>query len=464
MKSTRIFLIGGLALALTLLLNSCLVGPKYVKQPADLPDSFGESELKTDSISNTAWWATFTDPVLDTLIARALNNNYDAMMAMSRIEQAALASGVAKADFWPQLSYQAGISRGDFTGNGQLAAPVNNAFGVGLLNWELDLWGKYRHAQYAANANFAASRFAYQATMLSIESETARLYFQLLDYRERLRISQNTLKSRDESVNIVSQRLEKGVVPEIDLNQAVIQQLEAAVSVPLYEQLSENTIHALHLLMGESFVADSLFTGNLQDQKLPPTLPEIMPSELLQRRPDIKLAEQELIGQYALAGVAQSLRFPSLSLTMAGGIASNDLNNLFSGNPAWSVGAGLFGPLFHFGKNKKNAEIELKRIEELQANYQQTVLAAFLEVKDILTEIESLEQQISIRKKQLDNARNAAMLSKDRYNGGVTSYLELLDSERVLFSTELSLSQSKQGLLNAYVKLFKALGGGWEQE
>lgn len=174
------------------------------------------------------------------------------------------------------------------------------------------------------------------------------------------------------------------------------------------------------------------------------------------------LAEQQLIAQYAMAGIAQSLRFPSLSLTMAGGVASNDLNNLFSGNPAWSVGAGLFGPLLHFGKNKKNAEIALKRIEELQANYQQVVLAAFLEVKDALAEIESFEQQIAIRKTQLDAARNAAMLSRDRYNGGVTSYLELLDSDRILFSTELTLSQSKQGLLSAYVKLFKALGGGWE--
>ena len=298
--------------------------------------------------------------------------------------------------------------------------------------------------------------------MLSIESETARLYFQLLDYRERLRIAQNTLKSRDESVNIVSQRLEKGVVPEIDLNQAVIQQAEAAVAVPLYEQLSENTIHALHLLLGESFVADSLFHGSLKNQKTPPTIPNIIPSELLQRRPDIMLAEQELIEQYAVAGMFQSMRFPSLSLTMAGGVASNDLKNLFSGNPAWSLGAGIFGPLFNYGKNKKNAEIELKRIEELQANYQQTVLAAFLEVKDVLTEIESYKQQIAIRQIQLDAALNAAMLSRDRYNGGVTSYLELLDSERVLFSTELAVSQTKQELLSSYVKLFKALGGGWE--
>lgn len=450
------------ALILALLLNGCLVGPKYASQSAELPDSFSDSLEKAETTPNTAWWAQFTDPVLDTLISKALRNNYDVMISMSRIEQAALAAGISKADFWPQISYQAGISRGDFTGSSQLAAPVNNAFGVGLLNWELDLWGKYRHAKYAAEANFEISKFAYQATMLSIESETARLYFQLLDYRERLRIAQNTLKSRDESVNIVSQRLEKGVVPEIDLNQAVIQQAEAAVAVPLYEQLSENTIHALHLLLGESFVADSLFHGSLKNQKTPPTIPNVIPSELLQRRPDIMLAEQELIGQYAVAGMVQSKRFPSLSLTMAGGVASNDLKNLFSGNPAWSLGAGIFGPLFNYGKNKKNAEIELKRIEELQANYQQTVLAAFLEVKDVLTEIESYKQQIAIRQIQLDAALNAAMLSRDRYNGGVTSYLELLDSERVLFSTELAVSQTKQELLSSYVKLFKALGGGWE--
>jgi len=447
-------------LLIVVLVNGCMVGPKFSDKNPALPEGFNEV-VSIDSITNAAWWDSFTNPVLDSVIASALKNNYEVMMAMSRLEQSALALGVSKADLLPAFDVQAGISRGDFTGNNQLASPVNNAFAAGLINWELDLWGKYRHARNAANAQYLASDIARYAMQLTVESQAARLYFQLLDYEERLQIARNTYTSRSASADIMRQRFERGVIAEIDYKQAVYQEAEAAVSIPLYEQMVKATQYALGLLSGTAQYEMEMLSGKLSEQLLPQALPNYLPADLLQRRPDIMQARQQLVAQYAAAGVAQSLRFPSLSLTMAGGVASNELKDLFNGNPAWSIGANLFGPVFQFGKLKRNAEIEKKKIEEFQAFYEQTVLQAFYEVKDALAELESFDKQLKYREIQLEAARTTAILARNRYDSGITSYLELLDAERALFSIELAFVQNKQNLLNAYVKLYKTLGGAW---
>ncbi len=450
-----------LFILLIISMNSCLVGPKYSRKDDGLPKSFGTNPLSTDTINNSAWWAKFTNASLDTLINRSLRQNNNVLAALSRLEQAGLSARVAKADLWPQLSYQAGLSRGDFTGSAALPSISNNAFAAGILNWEIDLWGKYRHSGNIANAQFLGSQYALYATRLSVESETARLYFLLLDYRERLSIARETLETRRKYVDIIRQRMMQGVIPEIDLNQAMIQEADAAAAVPVFEQLLLQTQQALAGLQGQYFLDDSLVQGKLLEQMSPQYIPDFLPSDLLKRRPDILEAEQTLMAQYSAAGLAQSMRFPSISLTMAGGLASNDLSNFLTGSPVWSVGAGLAGPLMHFGKNKRRAEIELKKIEALEANYRQLILNAFHEVRNTLGEINSLQKQYEIRKNQEAAAANAALLSVDRYNGGITSYLELLESQRVLFNTEITVVQTRQEMLNAYVKLYKALGGGW---
>lgn len=447
-------------LLLMFLLSGCLVGPKYIETMPDLPEKFSFGS-DVDSITNDEWWESFTNPVLDSVIANALRNNYEVSMALSRLEQASLALGMAKADLLPGFDVQASYSRGDFTGSSQLPAPVNNVFAAGLMNWELDLWGKYRHARNAANAQFLASDLALYATRLAVESQAAGLYFQLLDYRERLTIVESTYTSRKASAEVMQQRFQKGVVAEIEYKQAVYQEADAAASIPLYKQLIKATENALGLLSGSARYEMDWIEGKLSEQKLPENLPDYLPADLLQRRPDILMAQQQLIAQYAAAGIAQSLRFPAISLTMTGGVASTELNDLFKGNPAWSIGANLFGPVFHFSKLKRKAGLEKKKIEEMQANYEQIVIQAFFEVKDVLDEVESLRNQLLHRQIQLDAARKTDELARERYNGGMTSYLELLDAERVLFATELSIVQNKQNLLNAYVKLFKALGGAW---
>ncbi len=450
--------------SLALLLNGCMVGPKYSGQIIEVPQSFDRQALDYDAVEYAEWWKQFRNPPLDVLINKALKNNRDIAVAASRIVQGRLAVGIANADLLPQLDYRAGISRGDFTGGSQLPSTTNSIFLVGSINWELDFWGKYRNARNVSLAQLLASEYSHYSISLLVESETARLYFQLLDYRKRLNIAQSTLAARAASVDIIRQRFEKGVVPEIDLSQAVIQEADAAVAVPLYEQLVIRTQNALLSLLGEMELPVDSFQGELSEQVIPSLVPEALPSNLLQRRPDILEAEQTLIAQYAFAGIAQSLRFPAISLTSAGGYASDDLSNFLRGSPTWSVGSELFGPIFHFGSKKKAAEIELEKIEEARAKYEQTVINAFLEVNNALAEIKSLEQQLKIKRQQLEAARNAARLSLERYNGGVTSYLELLDSERVLFAVELSFSQTNQELLSSYVTLYKALGGGWKVE
>ncbi len=455
-----ITLIGAVAFT-AVLSTGCVVGPKYTGQSSEIPDQFIESALPTDTISFEAWWQQFNDPVLARLIEKTLKNNRDLVAAASRVEQARLAAGISAANFYPNLSYQGGIARGDLAGTSQLQAPVNSIFALGLLNWEIDFWGKYRQTQNRSEAILLATEYDRQAIRLSIESETARLYFLLLDFRERLQIAQNTLEIRRESVNIIQQRFNEGIIPEIDLNQAVIQESEAAAAIPLFEMQIRKIKNALLSLVGEYSISEELLEGRLDAQATPDFIPEMLPSDLLQRRPDILEAEQALVAQYAAAGVAQSQRYPSINLSISGGITGSDFNNLLDGSPAWSMGAGIFGPLFNFGQLKKLSQIEQEKIREVQAAYDQLAVNAFLEVNDVLSEIENTQQLITIRQTQFDAAANAARLAQERYDAGVTSYLELLDSQRALFNVELSLTQSRQELLNAYVKLYKALGGGW---
>jgi multidrug efflux system outer membrane protein len=197
------------------------------------------------------------------------------------------------------------------------------------------------------------------------------------------------------------------------------------------------------------------------DENQPPEIPSGIPSYLLQRRPDINLAEQQLIAQNAQIGIAQALRFPSISLTGLLGVASNDLSSLTSGGLAWNAAGSILGPIFNFGKNKRRVEIERARTEEVLLNYEAAVIQAFREVEDALIEVDTYRRQLENKQEELDAARNAAELSRDRYDGGVSSYLEVLDSERTLFNVELELSQLRQLWLSSYVKLYNALGGGW---
>jgi multidrug efflux system outer membrane protein len=291
-------------------------------------------------------------------------------------------------------------------------------------------------------------------------SEVVAAYYQLLDVRQRRIISERTLESRLKSLDIIQQRLDEGIIPEIDLNQAQIQKEIAAGAIPLYRRQIALTENALSILVGR--LPASIEVGeDLDNQPLPPDIPMGLPSEILQRRPDVAQAEALLHAQTARIGVAVAARLPAVSLTGILGVASTEVGSVTSDGGTWFVGGSLLGPIFDFEKSAQRVAVEEARTRQAMARYENAVLTAFREVEDALVEIETYKAQMSAVKRKREAARNANELSNERYDKGVTSYLEVLEADRTLFSVELEFSELDQQLFRSYVRLYKALGGGW---
>jgi len=459
MKKLLLLLIGIPVLMYTL--SNCSMGPDFHKPEVETPAQYRYDSLKVDSVAMLKWWDLFNDPVLDTLIITALRENKDLLIAISRIEEARARLGFTGADQYPKLDIKADALRGNIQSKQFGTEQTNNAFFIGpVLSWEIDFWGKFRRATESARAQLLASKFSLRTVQISLISEVISTYFLMVDYRQRLEIAKNTLVAREKSLNIIQHRFDKGIVAEIDLNQSQIQKEIAAVAIPVFERLSAQTENALRILLGK--LPGEIEQGYpLHDQLIPPPIPTGLPSDLLARRPDIAEAEYLLMAQNANIGVAVAKMFPSISLTGLLGIASSDLSTLTDGGAAWSISGGLLGPLFNFNKNTLRVEIEEARTEQALYKYENTILNAFREVEDALIEVETYKRQLAAKQRQFNAAKNAENLSQQRYDQGVTSYLEVLESQRSSFNAELELSEVKKDYLNAYVKLYKALGGGW---
>jgi multidrug efflux system outer membrane protein len=443
------------------MLAGCAAGPDFEQPDVEVPEYYRTTDLMpADSIINLNWWELFKDPILDTLVTIALRENKDIGIAASRIEEARAYHGFTRADLYPGLDVDGGASRGNYFGGIRTDSEVNNFYIAALLTWEIDFWGKFRRASEAAKADMIASEYAYRTIQIGLISEVVSTYFLLLDYKQRLEISSHTLESRLKSLDIIQKRFNEGIIPEIDLNQSQIQKEIAEAAIPMYERHIALTENTLSILLGR--LPHEIETGfELGKQTIPPDIPVGLPSSLMMRRPDIAQAEYALMAQNARIGVASAMRFPAISLTGILGLASDDLSELTSEGAAWSVSGSLFGPLFHFNKYRRNVDIEEERTRQALLAYERTVLVAFKEVEDALVEIKTYREQISSVTRKFKAAKNAADLSKERYDKGVTSYLEVLETERTLFSVELELSELQQLYHKAYVKLYKALGGGW---
>ncbi|MCD4680389.1 MAG: efflux transporter outer membrane subunit [Bacteroidales bacterium] len=452
------------SLFIILVISSCKVGPNYRRPVINSPENFRFDSISTqeDTIINLKWWELFQNDELKALIDTALKYNPDVLIAASRIEESRAVVGYNKADQWPSIGYDGSGSRMQTNvPGGGIQSPFNTISGAANLAWELDFWGKYRMSTEAARAELLASEYGHHSVQVSLISSVASTYILLLDYDSRLAISIKTLDSRKESLRIIGERFNKGIVPEIDLNQAEIQEAIASATIPYYKRLVAQTENALSVLLGNN-PGNIKRAHTLRDEVIPPEIPAGIPSSILARRPDINQAEQYLIAQNARIGVAVAQRFPSISLTGMLGAASNELSTLTTGDAlVWSLSGGIVGPIFQFGKNKRMVDIERQRMYQDSIYYFQTILQAFREVEDALIEIQTLNQESIARERQMKSAQNAAMLSKERYDGGVTSYLEVLDSERSQFNAELAASEVYKLHLNAYVFLYKALGGGW---
>ena len=444
-------------LVLAVLFSSgCKVGPNYEAPVIETSSGFMYDSLMGDSTINIAWWDLFDDEQLDTLIKAALANILSVLQAASRVNEAKAYLGFNQAEFWPSLNY-----------NGSLLVPDNSrinpmgSFLTAGIVWELDFWGKFRRANEAARAELLASQYAQRWIYVNLISDVASTYFAYLDFKQQYEISVRTLASRQESLGIIEARFEKGIAPELDLNQAQIQEAIAAAAIPKSRRLMAITENTLNLLLGQH-PRSLMIETRLEEVEPSAEIPVGIPSEILARRPDVRQAEQILIAQNARIGVAQALRFPSISLTGLFGATSPELGSLLSSNSlGWSAAAGVVGPLFEFGKNKRRVEIERYRTEQALYGYEQSILLALADVEDALVTLQTSEQALVAVLRQMNAARNANMLSRERYDGGVTSYLEVLDSERTYFNTELLASSTYREQLNAYVQLYKSLGGGW---
>ena len=458
MKITKYIII---VIALSTLITSCKLGPEY-KRPDIVTSEKFRFSASDDSLQNIEWWTMFNDSDLDTLVKYALDSSLDVLTMASRVEQARYTVGYTKADGLPNFGIQAGISGGNYGGSLMPSETASFSAGVNMA-WEIDFWGKYKSLNEAARADLLATEFGMRELQIAVITEVVSDYFILLDYRARLNVAEKTLETRNEYLNIIQQRFDVGYAPEIDLNQAQMQVAIAQSAIPVYTRLVAKTENALSVLIGKNPGA-IIANKDLKEVDVPADIPNGLPSELIERRPDVLQSEMILAAQNAQISAAIAMRFPSISLTGFLGGASNDLSALNSTGLAWNVGANLLGPIFNFNKNKRRVQIEREKTEQAIFGYRKSILQAFREVEDALVDIQTYKDEIESRTAHFNAADNAQKLSQQRYDKGVTSYLEVLESQRQAFESELNLYQVKQEYLNSYMRLYKAIGGGWISE
>ena len=446
--------------ALALFWGGCALTPDYERPETGLPEEWEEPVNPGESFANLPWWEIYRDPVLRNLIEIALAENQDLAAALARLEEARYQLTFVRADQFPFLDVFGTAERGRVPGLG-----TDDTFSVGAqLSFEIDLWRRYSRATEAARADLLAAEATHRSIMLTLVADVAGTYFLLRDLDQRRQISLRTTESRQESLGIIRARFREGTVPELDVNQAEVELAIAETSALGFERSAVQTRNALLSLLGRYPV--EIDRGHaLEDQTLPPEVPAGLPSDLLQRRPDVVAAEQALAAEVARIGVAQALRFPSLSLTANFGTVAGELHDLnLSNSKAWNAAGGLLQPIFRAGQLKAQVEAQRARAEQALQGYQATLRQAFREVEDALVGLRTLRLEHAARVKQVEAARNAARLSRARYDAGIVDYLEVLTSERTLFQSELDESATLQALLSATVDLYKALGGGWTAE
>jgi multidrug efflux system outer membrane protein len=450
-NSGRIGLIVKIVLVLGFL-YSCKLGPDYLRRVESVPASYSQDFPSDSSIANIPWWSLFNDSVLIDLIWQTLEQNKDLKSAIARIDESRAITGLAKTDLYPRVNYSAG---GNTAYNTASSGLQNDYKGVIDVSYTIDVWGRVRRLSEAALQEYLATEEAYRALKIMLIAEVASAYITLRDLDNRLIISKQTAETWKANLEIVQARYKGGFVSEVDLNQANIQFLEAQAAIQSFTRASRQIENALSILMG--MAPHTIPRGlKLEKQILPPQLPSGMPSELLDRRPDILMAERMLQAQTERIGAAEALKYPSFTINVNTGM---NFVNPVAGFA--SLGAQLIGPIFNNKSAKLNVEIEKNRTIQLLYNYENAVMTALREVEDAMISVTTYQNEFQLRKAQLNAAREAVKLSWIRYDGGLTSYLEVLDLQRSLFSSQLKASEALQLQLTSTIKLYQALGGGW---
>lgn len=459
LNSSRIFAV----LLPALLTVGCInLGPDYERPDTMMPKSYYGIQAVNETIADLQWWQLFEDPQLQMLIGEALRENRDLQQAVARVEEVRARYYTIRADQFPTLDGSASAGRGNQAERIFPDGGIEDQYTANLsAAYEVDLWGKFRRSTQAARADLLASVEGQRTVMITLIADVASTYLLLRDLDARVGISADTLKARQDATNLIRARYDKGTVPLLDVNQAEIEEADAQARLANFKRQRQETENALSVLIGKN--PGKILRGrSLQGQMYPIKVPSGLPASLLERRPDIRSAEQQLAAQTARIGVAKALRFPSISLTADGGYISDDLDDLLeSDSELWNVQIDILGPIFDAGKRKAQVNVEIARTDQALKEYEQTVLEAMQEVEDALAGIKYYREELLARSNQLRAAKSASTLSRARYDGGITDYLEVLDSDRSLFDAQLSQSAVARLELVSIVQLYRALGGGW---
>jgi outer membrane protein, multidrug efflux system len=459
---------GFLLVAIVLALSGCTVGPNYTRPQTPAAPTFRGADNAEDSsaaasLGDQGWEQVFPQPELQELIRSALATNFDLRIAAQHILEQQAQVRIVRSQQFPSLS-------GGGTGIGaELPASAGTSIGSPLAfgafslsgSWSPDFWGLYRRQTEAARAQLLGQTWAQRAVRLSIVSQVAATYIQLRALDRQLTIAKDTLKTRQESVDLTARLEHGGAVPMSDLRQSEELLYSATSQIPQLEQSIQQQENALRVLLGQipgpvAHTDDKALTAPPQD------LPTGLPSQLLERRPDIQQSEQQLVAANAQIGVARAQFFPQFSISASAGLGGNEFNNLFalSGRTIYGIGS-LAQPIFAGGKLKGQLQLAEATKEEMVLNYQKTIIGAFRDVSNALI---SLNKQRATREQQeklVAAAEDATRLARMRYQGGATSYLEVLTTDSSLFSAQLNLVSAQQGEALTLVQLYSALGGGW---
>lgn len=451
-----------------LLASSCMLGPNPGSPKMDLPGSIrGDSAPHGTSFGDKSWRKVFTDSTLRTLIDRSLKNNPDLVAATYRIEQARAQANVARSTFFPQVSGGADATSNYASPNAGQVAPGGDRSSesynlTGFLSWEIDLWGGIARNNQAARARLLQAQYQRDGVQTLLIAAVANAYVDLKNLDERLAIARRTVESRKVSLELVKSRKEGGVSSEIEVRQAESLLAQAQVIIPTTERGIATKENEIRALLGE-YPGGITRGGSFDSLDKVTHISAGLPSSLIARRPDVAAADQNFRAATAEIGVAQALRFPSLTLTGRGGVISSDLNDLLEGRSgAYSFGPNLAGPIFDAGRRKAQVEGAQAAAKTAMAEYDKAVKTAFQEAANSIISYQKAGQIINEQTILVKAQRAAAQLSMERFKGGVTSYLEVLDSERNLFNSELALADARSDRMRAVVQAYRALGGGWK--
>ena len=458
-------------LLLGLLLAGCTVGPKYQRPAIDTPAAYrSESATQTtvaaaESLGNEKWWDVFQDPVLRQLIRTALQQNYDVQIAATRVLEAQAELGIARANQFPMAGAAAqAFSERNPKISSAFPSYVANVGEVDLsVIWNLDFWGKYRRETEAARANLLASEWGRRAVLTTVVSSVASSYFQLRELDLALEISKSTLVSRQDSLRLTNVLAKNGSASLLDVRQSEELVYTSAETIPDLERQIAQQENALSILLGEN-PGDIPRGRALTEQPNPPSVPAGLPSELLERRPDIREAEETLIAANAEIGVAKAAYFPDISLTGTAGFESYALTKLFNASSGlWNTAGTLTQPVFEAGSLHAGMRLAEAQEQQMLLTYKQTIQGAFQQVSDSLVAYQKDREFREQQQLLTSAAQQADQLSNTLYQHGGASYLQVLTSETDYFAAELSLAQAQLNERLSLVQLYNALGGGWQQ-